>query len=93
MMRYCRRGNISFAQIKSPESSASETEYMTNLMIWVIVRMGLPIEGMGTSFDSMVWAPEQLQEHLKLRQTVSELTERIMLLARLVILSLGCVAT
>ena len=92
-MRDRRRGYIYLEQMKRPASYALLTKEIPNLMIWAIVRMGLPIEGMGTSFDSMVWAPEQLQEHLKLRQAVSELTERIMLLARLVILSLGCVAT
>ena len=53
-MRVFLRGIMALAQMKWPESLASEAEDMTFLMIWAIVRTGSFREGTGVFSESMM---------------------------------------
>ena len=88
-MRDCRRGIISLVQMKSPASSASAAEDMTDLMICAMVRMGPLQDGTGSSSEHMMCAAARLLELLTLRKAASAWAPRIILLARKVMPSLG----
>ena len=57
-----RSGTISLVMVKSPVSVASESEDMKFLIVCAIVRTGPLWRDIGTSFESMMWAPAQLQD-------------------------------
>ena len=67
LMRACRSGNIYLAMVKKPDSSASEANEMTLLMICAMVRTGPLWRGIGTSSESTMWAPERMRALLTLR--------------------------
>ena len=50
-MRVCWMDTISLAVVKSPASSVSAAEDMTNLMIWAMVRMDPLGRGKGSSSE------------------------------------------
>ena len=66
-MRACHSGTISLEMVKRPASSASEADDTAFLMICVMVGTGPLWRGIGTSSESMMWAPERLRALLALR--------------------------
>ena len=75
-------GTISLAVMYSAPSSASAAEYMTNLMIWAIVRIGPLHSGVGSFSDKNIWAPARLSALDSLFNPASEWADRIMSPAR-----------
>ena len=82
LIRACRSGTISLAMLKRPDSSASEIDDMTLLMICVMVRIGTLWMGIGTSSESMMWAPARLMILLTLSFAALAWPVSIMLLVR-----------
>ena len=68
--------------MKRGASSDSDTEDMPNLIIWARVRSGPLLNGMRTSSERKMWAPDWLWDLLFLRKEESECPARIMLLVR-----------
>ena len=54
-------GTISLAIVKRPDSSALEADDMMFLIICAIVRTGPLWRGIGTSSESMMWAPARMR--------------------------------
>ena len=77
-----RMGTISLAVMCSAPSSASAAEYITNLMIWEIVRIGPFHSGVGSFSDTTIWAPARLRALDLLLNPASEWAARIISLAR-----------
>ena len=56
-----RGGTIFLEMVKKPDSSASDADDMTFLIICAVVRTGPLWRGTGTYSESMMWAPTRLQ--------------------------------
>ena len=80
-MRVCWMGTISLAVIKRPTNSASAAEAMTNLIIWVMVRMDKLSQGTGSYLDRKMWALSWLRALEALRYAESKCPASIMSLA------------
>ena len=66
--------------MKKDASCDLVAEDMTKLMIWARVRSGMLLDGMGTSLERNIWAPDWLQGLISLRKDASEVPARTMLL-------------
>ena len=76
-----RRGTISLAVMNRSASSASAAEYMTNFIIWAMVRMGTLCRGLVSSSESDMCAPDRLHCLEILRYAASEWAARRMSMA------------